>query len=1159
LVADITPLDLTVSGLSANNKVYDSTAVATLSGTAALVGVLGGDAVTLNGTAVGAFNDKAVGNAKTVNVSGLSLSGLDSGNYTLYGPSLAANIAPATLSVTGITANNKVYDSAAAASLSGTAALAGVLGSDSVILSGTAVGSFNDKAVGTAKAVNVSGLSISGADAGNYALSQPNLQASITPAGLTVSGLSANNKVYDSTTAAGLSGSATLVGVLAGDGVTLSGTALGTFTDKTVGNGKAVNITGLALAGADAANYKLSQPVLAANITPATLSVLGITADSKAYDGTTAAVIHTAAAVLVGKLGSDDVTLNTVAATGTFDDPVVGTGKAVSVSGLSISGADAFNYALVQPTTTANITGSGLTVAGISANDKVYDGTTAASLQTNSAALVGVQSGDQVTLILTNATGAFATKTVGTAKTVTLSGLEIVGQDAGKYTLTQPIATANITPATLSVTGLTANNKVYDSTIAAGLSGSAALVGVLGGDAVTLNGTPTGTFNNKTVGAAKTVNVSGLSLSGPDAANYTLSQPSLLADVSPAGVTISGLSANSKVYDGTAVASLNGAPFLAGVLGGDVVTSSGAAVGAFNTKTVGAAKTVNVSGLSLSGPDAGNYTLSAPALLANISAAGLTVSGFSASSKVYDGTIVANLSGSPILAGVLGGDVVSLSGAAFGTFNTKTIGAAKIVNVGGLSLIGADAGNYTLGQPSLQATITPAALIVTATASSKVYDGTIAASVQLSDNRVIGDALSTSYTTAAFTDKNVGNGKVVNVIGISVIGTDAGNYLANSTATANAAITPAILTGTAGNQTRLYGSANPGFTVNYTGFVSGENPSLVTGTLSFSTTADINSPVGSYPITPSGQSAPNYTVQYASGTLSVTPAPLSVAANNATRSYGMPNPQFTVTFSGFVNGENGSVLGGTLTLTTTAQANSMPGDYPIVPGGVSSANYSIAFVNGTLTITPASEYLVITVGSTNVARGKSAAVPIYLASSGGVTNLTMNIIWPASHLSNAALVATGPAMVTCSLQDQVTNLVFSMQTIAGQVLQGTQQLAQLSFLAISNQNPVTLQLPVNTLAADKPDGSLYTNCIAPAATVAVTGGEPFLWASLAPDSSRSLTLYGLVGLSYQLQSATNLGAPTLWTPEWTYVQTNSAITIGVGSTNRVIFYRLFKP
>ena len=176
------------------------------------------------------------------------------------------------------------------------------------------------------------------------------------PTGLTVTGVAANNKVYDSTTAANLTGTGALVGVLGSDTVILSGTAVGTFSDKTVGNGKTVGVSGLGLAGADAGDYTLSQPSLTANITTAALNVTGITADNKAYDGTSAAVIHTGAAALSGKLGSDDVTLDTAGAVGTFADAQVGTAKTVSVTGLSISGADASNYGLVAPTTSPILT-----------------------------------------------------------------------------------------------------------------------------------------------------------------------------------------------------------------------------------------------------------------------------------------------------------------------------------------------------------------------------------------------------------------------------------------------------------------------------------------------------------------------------------------------------------------------------------------------------------------------------------------------------------------------------------------------------------------------------------------------------------------------------------------------------------------------------------
>src|SRR5437867_6747737 len=135
----------------------------------------------------------------------------------------------------------------------------------------------------------------------------------------------------------------------------------------------------------------------------------------------------------------------------------VGTGKAVSVSGIVVTSTDAANYtANTTATTSASITAKGLTVSGITANNKVYDGTTTATLNVASAALVGVASGDSVTLNTGSATGVFANANAGTAKSVTVSGLTISGADAGNYTLTQPATTADITAATLTPS-ITAN------------------------------------------------------------------------------------------------------------------------------------------------------------------------------------------------------------------------------------------------------------------------------------------------------------------------------------------------------------------------------------------------------------------------------------------------------------------------------------------------------------------------------------------------------------------------------------------------------------------------------------------------------------------------------------------------------------------------------
>src|SRR5207253_11276662 len=109
----------------------------------------------------------------------------------------------------------------------------------------------------------------------------------------------------------------------------------------------------------------------------------------------------------------------------------------VSVSGISISGTDSGNYtANTTASTTANITAKGLTVSGVTANDKVYNATTVATLNTGSDTLVGVMSGDIVNLVTSSSTGTFSDQNVGAGKTVTVAGLTISGTDSANYSLT---------------------------------------------------------------------------------------------------------------------------------------------------------------------------------------------------------------------------------------------------------------------------------------------------------------------------------------------------------------------------------------------------------------------------------------------------------------------------------------------------------------------------------------------------------------------------------------------------------------------------------------------------------------------------------------------------------------------------------------------------
>ena len=98
---------------------------------------------------------------------------------------------------------------------------------------------------------------------------------------------------------------------------------------------------------------------------------------------------------------------------------------------MTISGAQAGDYTLTQPTPTANITQASLWVCAVTANNKVYDGTTSATLNTGSATLMGLIYGDSVTLSTSGATGTFASPDVANGIAVAVVGMSISGRRRG--------------------------------------------------------------------------------------------------------------------------------------------------------------------------------------------------------------------------------------------------------------------------------------------------------------------------------------------------------------------------------------------------------------------------------------------------------------------------------------------------------------------------------------------------------------------------------------------------------------------------------------------------------------------------------------------------------------------------------------------------------
>ncbi|MCM8787849.1 MAG: YDG domain-containing protein, partial [Candidatus Omnitrophica bacterium] len=318
----------------------------------------------------------------------------------------------------------------------------------SFVLNDNSVGEAITNDSGTATLTNVSLLHINAgaydtaikasfAGDESYLASIGVAQLTVNKRPITVTAVS-DTKIYDGTTASSGIPRIILGSLATGDTATWTQV----FFDKNAGTNKTLIPSGTINDGNSGNNYQVTFVNNTEGVINQRDLTVTATGNDKVYDGTIVASVT----LLDNRISGDNLTLNYT--TATFDDKNVGNNKRVTVDGISISGPDAGNYNLINTTTTttANITQKNLTVVGITADNKVYDGTTAATINTANASLVGVAIDDNVELDASAAIGVFQDSSVGTNKTVIVSGLKISGADAVNYTLTQPIITADITP-----------------------------------------------------------------------------------------------------------------------------------------------------------------------------------------------------------------------------------------------------------------------------------------------------------------------------------------------------------------------------------------------------------------------------------------------------------------------------------------------------------------------------------------------------------------------------------------------------------------------------------------------------------------------------------------------------------------------------------------
>lgn len=745
----------------------------------------------------------------------------------------------------------------------------------------------------------------------------------------------ASTKTYDGTTASGGTPTITTGHLISGHMASWTQT----FDYKNVGTNKILTPAGTVNDGNGGNDYfVIFVPVSTGTINKKTLTV-SATGVNKVYDGNTNATVNFSS----GAVPSDNITITGNA---TFDGANVGA-HTIYVSGVVFSGADAGNYNFNSsvPNTAANITKAPL---AITANNRskpygdviAFDGTEFTT--------IGLISGDSVNNVTLNSDGVISTATAGSYDIVPSAA---TGPALSNYTISYVPGTLTVDPRSISGTVI-ADNKPYDGNTTATIS-SCSLSGLVNSDTVnTVScGNGVATFDNKNAGNGKTVTAKGLSLSGPAARNYSLLNTTVTthADITAIPLTVSATGVN-KVYDGTTAANVT---LTTNKIGNDDVTASGVAI--FSDPNVGDNKQVSVSGISISGADAGNYIFNTTATTtASITVAPLTITANNAS-KTYGDTIT--FAGTEFTAsGLQNGDTVaSVTLTSDGAASTAKVFGSPYQIVPSVA-VGPALSNYTISYIPGTLTVNQKSLTVSATGINKVYDANTDATVTLSTDKISGDDITPSYISASFADPNVGDNKPVSVSGILISGADAGNYTFNDSATTTASITPnsGTITLDKSNLTRQYDgtpqsvlvtSATPEgipYVVLYSNSTYSSSTVAPTAAGTYNILAIITDPNSNYAGTDTA-------------TLAITALPITVTAaadtkvyDGTTSSIGVP----TITSGSLVNGEtatwiqtfNNKNVGLERTLTPAGT----------VSGGNGGNNYIVTFVTaiGSITVRP---------------------------------------------------------------------------------------------------------------------------------------------------------------------------------------------------------------
>ena len=363
------------------------------------------------------------------------------------------------------------------------------------------------------------------------------------------------------------------------------------------------NDTGYKVYYSDQGGYDIGDTILV--IQPKKVAMNSI---SNVYDGNVDAII--AVTDLSGVLGTDTSGLTISATSAKFADKNVGENKVVTYSGLTLSGTKAENYIIAPSATGAGKIDKREISVSFGAISKTYDGLTTSDT-IGARTFTNVIDADTGKVDVT-ATATYDEKNVGN-RTVDYSAIALTGDEANNYSLTNTTASSTGT-INKRETGVSfgAISKTYDGLTASDTIGARTFTNVIAADADKVDVTAKATYDEKNAGN-RTVDYSAIALTGDEANNYSLTHTTASSTGTIDKKSVTATFADiSKIYDGTTNAT-PGAGTLTGVIAADEgkVNVSATDV-SYDEKNAGN-RTVNYTGVTLSGAEAGNYSIATTA------------------------------------------------------------------------------------------------------------------------------------------------------------------------------------------------------------------------------------------------------------------------------------------------------------------------------------------------------------------------------------------------------------------------------------------------------------------------------------------------------------------------------------------------------------------